>query len=126
MSATGYAGAGILPNQFVSCHRMVRSADPPSDGKFGFGGKYAEGAQFDAMLRKDSNPVVQVADRQTSKRQYTVVVGPGVTLRHGDIFRRDADRAAFIVTGDSIDGEAPAASTIRIAKTTAEEWVMPT
>ena len=125
MSVT-FAGAGILPEMFVPCHKMDRTAEPASDGKFGFNATYTEGEAFEAMLRKDSNPVVQVADRQTSKRQYTVVTGPGVTLRHGDIIRRDSDQQAFKITGDTIDGEAPEASTIQIAKTTAEEWVIPT
>ena len=125
MSGITYAGAGILPGMFVPCHRMVRNAQEPSDGKFGFKATYTEGEAFDAMLRKDSSPTMQVAERQGPKAHYTVVVGPGVTLRHGDVFRRDSDQMAFMVNGNTIDGEAPAASTIQIAKTTAEEWVIP-
>ena len=126
MSAIDYAGAGILRDRFVPCHRLDMANGEQSDGKFGHKGSYTEGRKFVAMLRKDSDPTVQVAERQGLREQYTVVVGPGVTLKHGDVFRRDSDLATFRVTGSTIDGEAPAASTVQIAKTTAERWEVPT
>lgn len=120
---------GILKEQFVPCHMMDKSttnrSTNRSDGQFGMDESYAEGAAIDVMFRKDRSPEVKVAERQGLKEQYTIVVRAGVTLRQNDVIRRDGDGATFRITGRTIDGQAPAASTVPIAKTTAERWDIP-
>jgi len=125
MSAINYAGAGILPDMFTACTMLDVVTDSASDGKFGSRAHYADGATFYAYLRKDTSPEALVAERNGPHEQYTVVVGAGVTLKHGDVFRRESDGATFRVNGATVDGAAPAASTIQIAKTTAERWDPP-
>ena len=124
MSAMDYAGAGILPGLFTACTRLERAS--AGDGQFGGVARYEDGEGFDAALIKVKDAATQVAERKGLKRQYTVVVKRGVSLRQNDVFRRESDGMVFIVTGTTTDGEAPDPSTIQIAKTTAEEWVMPT
>ena len=126
MSLIDYAGAGILPGMFTACTKLERVTDDGSDGQFGYDARYVDGAGFDAMLIKVKDAATQVAERKGLKRQYTVVVKRGISLRQNDVFRRESDGMVFIVTGTTTDGEAPDPSTIQIAKTTAEEWVMPT
>lgn len=124
MSIIDYAGPGILAQMFVPCHMMDRTTVNAA-GLFGPQERYVEGAALEAMLRKDSSPEVKVAEANGLKEQYTVVVKRGVTLRHLDVIKRDSDGATFRITGSTIDAEAPDASTIQIAKTTAERWDPP-
>ena len=125
MSAIDYAGPGILRDQFTPCHRMDRITDRQSDGQFGSVEHYDQGAAFDAMLRKDGSTEVTVAEQNGLNEVYTVVVGPGVALKKNDVIRRDSDGATFLITGRTIDGAAPPASTVQIAKTTAKRWDIP-
>lgn len=124
MSLIDYAGAGVLRDMFEPCHMMDRvSANP--NGTFDTRYRYQQGAAFYAMLRKDSDPTIRAAEAQTGKGMYTVVVKRGVSLKHGDVIRRDSDGLTLAVTGRTLDWEAPDISTVQIAKTTAEEWEIP-
>ena len=66
-----------------------------------------------------------LAEQQGVSEQYSVVVRSGVPLDFHDVFKRLRDGATFRVTGYARDSEAPAASTVQIAKVTAERWVIP-
>lgn len=115
----------LLNSQFVPCHRMDVSADTPTDGQFGRKEDYTEGEALSAMLRKDNSAEAREAERSSLREQYTIVVHAGVSLKKGDVIRRDSDRATFRVTGNTADGEAPGESTVQIARTTAERWDIP-
>lgn len=124
MSLIDYAGAGVLRDMFVPCHMMDRiSANP--NGTFDTQYRYQQGAAFYAMLRKDSDPAIRAAEAQAGKGMYTVVVKQGVSLKHGDVIRRDSDGLTLAVTGRTLDWKAPDMSTLKLAKTTAEEWEIP-
>ena len=85
---------------------------------------YQVGASFLAKVIKDSSTEATVAEKQTSTEFFKVVT-KGVKLDYHDIFRRDSDNEYFIVTSRQKDSEAPAQSTIQIAKTTCERWEVP-
>lgn len=83
---------------------------------------WSEGARFDASIIKNSTTEATVAERQGIKEIFTVVTRKGFPLEYHDVFKRLSDGAIFRVTSDSRDSEAPARSTVQIAKVTAERW----
>jgi hypothetical protein len=83
---------------------------------------WTEGATFDASIIKNSTTEATVAERQGIKEIFTVVVKKDVPLSYHDVFKRKSDGAIFRVTSESKDSEAPARSTVKIAKVTAERW----
>ena len=55
-----------------------------------------------------------------------MVVEQGFELDYHDVFKRLSDNAIFRVTSRTQDYTAHPASTVKIAKVTAERWVLPT
>ena len=86
---------------------------------------WADGATFDATIIKNSSPEVMVAEKQGIAEIFTVVIRKGFQLDYHDVFRRLSDGQVFRVTSNVTDSKAPEASTIKIAKVTAEKWVLP-
>ena len=123
MSLINFAGPGIFGDMFEDCVMMDRTTQ--SDGAFGMKEVWVPGAPFQAMLRKDNSTEAQIAERQGMSAFYTVVVRRGIPLKHQDVFRRESDGTTFRVTGSTVDNEAPDASTVQIAKVTAERWDIP-
>lgn len=85
---------------------------------------WTEGSRFLATIIKDSSTEAVVAEKQGISEIFTVVVKSGVILDYHDVFKRLSDGQIFRVTGTTRDSEAPKASSIRIAKVTAEKWVL--
>lgn len=113
----------LLDSMMENCVMLDKTS--VSDGMGGFEYLWVEGAPFEAAIIKLSNPAIQVAEQAGASEQYSVVVHDGVPLDFHDVFRRISDGAVFRVTGYSRDSEAPAASTVKIAKVTAERWAVP-
>lgn len=93
-----------------------------------FGGykeTWTEGATFKAAIAKNSEPEVLVAEKQGISEQFTVVVADTFSLDYNDVFKRKSDNSIFRVTSRTLDSTAHPASTVRIAKVTAERWVLP-
>lgn len=93
-----------------------------------FGGyteTWTEGAKFLAAIAKNASPEVTVAEQQGISEQFTVVVEDTFSLDYHDVFKRTKDNAIFRVTSRTVDSTAHPASTVRIAKVTAERWVLP-
>ena len=93
-----------------------------------FGGyteTWTEGAKFLAAIAKNVSPEVTVAEQQGISEQFTVVVEDTFSLDYHDVFKRTKDNAIFRVTSRTVDSTAHPASTVRIAKVTAERWVLP-
>ena len=114
----------ILQAFFKPCHLLDKTTVTVS-GLFGPQEKYVEGAALDAAFLKDNSAEVKVAEANGLKELYTVVVHKPVTLRQGDVLRRDADGLTLRITGNTVDWEAPEMSTVQIAKTTAKVWDPP-
>lgn len=87
--------------------------------------EWSEGASFDATIIKNSTTEAIIAEKQGITEIFTVVVRKGLQLDYHDVFKRLSDGQIFRVTSDIKDSEAPEASTVKIAKVTAEKWVLP-
>ena len=91
------------------------------DDEFG-GYKYvwSEGATFKAAIAKASTAEQMLAEQRDVDESYTVVVSKGMSLDYHDIFKRLSDEAIFRVTSRTVDSTAHPASTVKIAKVSAE------
>ena len=92
----------------------------------GYTDTWEEGAKFMAAIAKNSSPEHQVAEQQGIAEQFTVVVDRSFSLDYHDAFKRTSDGSIFRVTSRTTDSTAHPASTVKIAKVTAERWVLPT
>ena len=86
---------------------------------------WTEGALFKATIIKNTTTEAQVAEKQGVSEMFTVVTGKDFLLDYHDVFKRVSDGQIFRVTSNGKDSEAPEASTVKIAKVTAEKWVIP-
>ena len=114
----------LLDTMMEQCVMLDKKSQ--TDGMGGFVYSWTEGAEFLATIIKQSSPIVTVAEQQGINEQYNVIVQTGVPLSFHDVFRRQSDGATFRVTGEIRDTQAPAASTVHIAKVTAERWALST
>ena len=87
--------------------------------------RWAEGASFDATIIKNSTTEATIAEKQGIDEIFTIVVKKSFSLDYHDVFKRLSDGQIFRVTSMTKDSEAPEASTVKIAKVTAEKWVIP-
>ena len=83
---------------------------------------YTPGAKFKAAIAKNTTTEQQIAEKQGISEAFTVVVQKGFVLDYHDVFQRLSDNAIFRVTSRTVDSMAHPASTVRIAKVTAERW----
>ena len=95
------------------------------DGLGGYTDTWTEGATFKAAIAKNDSIEQQIAEKQGITEAFTVVVKDSFTLDYHDVFKRISDNAVFRVTSRTKDSTAHPASTVRIAKVTAERWVLP-
>lgn len=119
----GGISVNLLKQMMEQCQILnhIRQDDP-------FGGHtdtYSEGATFFAAIAKNGSPEQLVAEQQGLAEQFTVVVDQGITLDYHDVFKRISDNSIFRVTSRTQDSTAHPASTIKIAKVTAERWELP-
>ena len=113
----------LIYDMMVPCHLYNKAI---LDDAYG-GNKttYPKGASFEAAIIKNSSTEAIVAEKQGVAEIYTVVTKQGFELDYHDVFQRDSDKAFFLVTSRTPDSEAPARSTIKIGKVTAEPWKVP-
>lgn len=83
---------------------------------------WTEGATFKAAIGKNMTTEQQIAEKQGISEAFTVVVNKGFVLDYHDVFKRKSDGAIFRVTSRTTDSEAHPASSVKIAKVTAERW----
>lgn len=95
------------------------------DGMGGYREAWEEGATFKAAIAKNSSPEMLVAEKQGLTESFTVVVQDTFQLDYHDVFKRVSDKAVFRVTSNTQDSTAHPASSVRIAKVTAERWELP-
>ena len=114
----------LLTNMMEDCRILnhVRT----DDGLGGYNNTWSDGATFKAAIAKNSSPQQLIAEQQGISELFTVVVEEGFELDFHDAFRRLSDGAVFRVTSRTVDSTAHPSSTVRIAKVTAERWVLPT
>lgn len=86
---------------------------------------WSEGATFNAAVIKNNTTEATIAEKQGVSEIFTVVTYKDFLLDYHDVFKRVSDGQIFRVTGNTKDSEAPNASSVKIAKVTAEKWVLP-
>ena len=91
----------------------------------GYTDEWTEGASFKAAIAKDSSLEQLVAEKKGVSESFTVVVNQTFSLDYHDVFKRLSDNAIFRVTSRTVDSTAHPASTVKVAKVTAERWVLP-
>lgn len=122
MSFTG-AGNTLLDSMVETCTMIEKRAVP--DGMGGFTRAWVDGAEFQAVIRKDESIEAKLAEQQGVTEVYTIVVQKGLPLDYHDVVRRNATGEIFRVTSNVADKQAPDASTIGIARVSAERWTLP-
>lgn len=113
----------LLDGLMTDCRMMDRTTE--ADGFGGVKEKYLPGAAFKATIRKDGSTEAIIAEKNGLSETFTVVVNKRIRLRHDDVIRRESDQQIFRITSDTLDSEAPEASTVKITKCTAERWELP-
>ncbi len=114
----------LLDGMMTECRMMDRTTlDDPYGGTID---AYVPGARFQATIRKDSSTEAIIAEKNGLSEIFTVVVSKRMRLRQNDVIRREKDQQIFRITSDTLDSEAPDASTVKITKCTAERWTLPT
>ena len=114
----------LIYDMMEACCFMDKStADDPYGSTIHTG--WHEGASFKATITKNSTTEAIVAEKQGITEIFTVIFEKGLALGYHDVFKRKSDGQVFRVTSDAKDSDAPKASTIQIAKVTAEKWVIP-
>ena len=86
---------------------------------------WQDGSKFRASIIKNSTTEATIAEKQGISEIFTVVHYKSFSLDYHDVFRRLSDGQIFRVTSNTKDSTAPEASTVKIAKVTAEKWVLP-
>ena len=86
---------------------------------------WTDGSKFKAAIIKNSSTEATIAEKQGVDEIFTVITAKSFLLDYHDVFKRLSDNQIFRVTGKAVDSEAPNASTVKIAKVTAEKWVLP-
>ena len=104
---------------------LIMNRQRTDDDMGGYAETWTEGASFKAAIIKNSTTEAQIAEKQGIDELFTVVTAKGFDLSFHDVFKRVSDGAIFRVTSNIKDSEAPDASTVKIAKVTAEKWVLP-
>ena len=92
----------------------------------GYKDDYQDGVTFKAAVIKNSSNEAQIAEKSGISEIFTIVTDKSMTLEFHDVLRRVSDGEIFRVTSRAVDSKAPTASTVPIAKVTAERWVLPT
>lgn len=113
----------LLDSMMESCVMLDRTTS--NDGVFGIVYTWRSGAEFDAVIIKDTSIQARMAEKQDVKEVYTVVTQKGFGLGYHDVFKRLSDGTIFRVTSNQKDSEAPEASTVKIGKVAAERWELP-
>ena len=91
----------------------------------GYKETWEEGSSFRAAIAKNTSTEQQIAEKEGITEAFTVVVNKNFSLDYHDVFKRVSDGEIFRVTSRTADSTAHPASTVKIAKVTAEKWVLP-
>lgn len=112
----------LIFDMMEKCQKLTRNTEPDLVGSYTE--TWTAGNVFSASIIKNSTTEAIIAEKQGIKELFTVVVRSDVPLAYHDVFKRLKDNAIFQVTSESTDSEAPARSTVKITKVTAERMDM--
>ena len=113
----------LLTRMMEECQILNHVRTDDSFG--GYRDAWEGGVKFMAAIAKDGSPEQKIAEKQGITESFTVVVDQGFSLGYHDVFKRLSDNSIFRVTSKTTDSTAHPASTVKIARVTAERWVLP-
>ena len=108
----------MLGKQKCRILNHVRTDDPYG----GYTESWEDGEAFDAAIIKNGSTEASIAEQQGVNEPFTIVTRNPFRLKYHDVIRRISDGQTFRVTSNTMDSEAPDASTVQIGKVTAERW----
>ncbi len=112
----------LLSDAMTTC--VILNKQTQSDGYGGYITTWADGADFDAAIVKDSSMQARIGEKQGVTALYTVTTVRALNLQYHDVFRRVEDGKIFRVTSDGDDDKTPKAAGLDMRQVTAEEWVL--
>ena len=112
----------LLTQMMEECRILNRSRVDDEFG--GYKETWTDGAKFLAAIAKNNSAEQLVAEQQGVSESFTVVVDQTMALDYHDVFKRLSDNSIFRVTSRTVDSTAHPRSTVKIAKVTAERWVL--
>lgn len=107
----------LLTQMMEDCVLYNRSTVP--DGYGGYKYDWTPGVTFMAAVEKSSTAEQMLAEQKGVSEAFTVVTERSMSLDYHDVFVRKSDDAIFRIT--SKPQQAHPASTVKIAKLTAEQ-----
>ncbi len=113
----------LVTSMMERCRFIDRSRVP--DGEGGYTVSWADGAEFDAAIVRDTTMQARIAEASGVSSVYTVTVGRGVPVDFHDVFRRLRDGAIFRVTSLGSDKQTPDVATFQFQQVSAERWELP-
>lgn len=111
----------LLDTMKVPCVMMDRVTVPDGYGSWDY--QWTDGAEFEAVIRKDETPTDMIAEKKDANEHYTIIVDSNVHLYFNDVVKRVEDGQMFKITSSTTDKTAPSRSTVKISVAQAERWV---
>lgn len=111
----------MIERYYEAFHRVSMAAQ--CDGAGAADWELTTGEAFFAGLCGASSAPITAAEQREAKVSAVLLHPRGVTLRCGDMIRRECDGAVFRVLSDSADSQTPDHSALNIARTKVERLV---
>lgn len=112
----------LIDNFSTRCRLMEKRREP--DGEGGWITQWADGAEFEAAIIRDSSMQARIAEREGVTSVYTVTTSKSTPLDFHDVFKRVSDGVIFRVTSTGGEKESPRGSTLDISQVSAERWAL--
>ena len=113
----------MLEDYMETFRRMVDAGG--ADGLGGQSGRLTPGESFRAGLCAGQTSAATSAGAAAARESRELLHGPGVTLRPGDIIRRESGGALYRVTSHSDCRRVPQGGRLAFAQVTVERLVSP-
>lgn len=110
----------LIDNFFTACVLMEKIREP--DGAGGWNVAWADGAEFDAAIVRDTTMQSRIAEKEGVTSVYTVTTRRSTPLSFHDVFKRLSDGAIFRATSDGAEKQSPSVGSLDMCQVTAEKW----
>lgn len=111
-------------NHSESCTFITKTEQP--DGMGGTETVWAEGKVFQALIYRESSPLVKIAEQQGVSSSYNISVDKDLIIPEFSIFKRMVDGQHFRVTSNALDRQTPSMSLMDFKVISAEKYKLPT
>lgn len=110
----------LIEEMFEPCVLIEKHRVP--DGEGGFDVEWAEVAEFECAIGRNSSMQARIGESQGTTAVYTITTHRNVKLDYHDIVKRKNTGKILRVTSDAGDIVSPAFSDIDMAQVSAEKW----